>query len=191
MRAMAQLSKKSVFGLSFLCGLAIILALVFYNRPREKPWAKAHSFTSDIFITEQINEGDIRAIRKQSFRTIIDLRPDGEAPDEVPSATIERTTHANGLSFFYVPVQHGTIPDSSVVALSDAIAKAPTPVLVYCRSGRRAARTLSLVEASRAGGPDAAAILAMVRSVGQSADDLSSEINERVAHRRPAPEAVR
>jgi uncharacterized protein (TIGR01244 family) len=160
-----------------------MLAIVFYNRPREHPFAKARRFDSDIYVTEQINESDVAEIRKGSFATIIDMRPDGEASDQVPSATVERSAGVNHLRFFYVPVPHGTIPNSAVVALSDAISKSPRPILVYCRSGRRAARTLSLFEASRMDGPDSATILGMVRSVGQSADDLSGEINERIAHR--------
>jgi uncharacterized protein (TIGR01244 family) len=181
-----QLSKKFVFAFSFLCGLSLVLACVYYQRPRHTPWEKARQFTEGIYVAEQISEDDVAAIRKHGFATIIDLRPDGEAPDQVPSVKMEAAARANQLNFFYVPVQHGEIPDSAVVALSAAISKSPEPILVYCRSGRRAARTLSLYEASRQNGPDAAAILAMVRSVGQSADDLSPEIDQRIAKRTAA-----
>ena len=182
-----------------------MLAVIYYNRPRRasraltgparlevvNAQAQPKLFAPGVYVSEQINEGEVATLKKHGFATIVDLRPDGEAVDQVPSATVERIARANQLSFFYVPVQHGTIPDSAVAALSNAILNGPQPVLVYCRSGRRAARTLSLSEASRSGGPDAAAILAMAQSVGQSADDLSGEINERIAHRKPLAEASR
>jgi len=186
-----KLNKKSAFGLSFLCGLVVVLGLIFFNRPRQTPWEKAHAFTSEISITEQIKESDISTVRRYGFRTIIDLRPDGEASDQVPSAEVERATRAQGMEFFYVPVQHGPIPDTSVQSLRKALERSPKPVLVYCRSGKRAARTLALVEASQPDGPDAATILAMVRSVGQSADDLTYEINDRIKHRAPQAGALR
>jgi uncharacterized protein (TIGR01244 family) len=184
------MKKRSVFGLSFLCGLLIMLAMIFYNRPRHN-WAKARAFTPEISITEQIKLSDVSTIRRYRYATMIDLRPDGEASDQVPSAEVERAARAEGLAFFYVPVQHGTIPDSSVQALSKALDNSPKPVLVYCRSGKRAARTLALVEASRPAGPDAATILAMAQSVGQSADDLRNEIDYRIAHRTSPAGAAR
>jgi uncharacterized protein (TIGR01244 family) len=184
------MKKRSVFGLSFLCGLLVVLGLIFYNRPRHT-WAKAHAFTPEISITEQIKQSEISTVRRYGFRTIIDLRPDGEAADQVPSADVERAARALDMKFFYVPVQHGPIPDSSVQALEKALRNSPTPVLVYCRSGKRAARTLALVEASRPAGPDATTILAMVRSAGQSADDLTNEIQARIAHRAAQAGAVR
>jgi protein tyrosine phosphatase (PTP) superfamily phosphohydrolase (DUF442 family) len=56
-------------------------------------------------------------------------------------------------------------------------------VLLYCRSGRRAARTWSLVEASRADGMDVAQIIAAVKEGGQEADDLKDALEQRVAAR--------
>ena len=52
------------------------------------------------------------------------------------------------------------------------------------RSGSRAARTWSLVEASRKEGMDVDSILAAVKNAGQSADDLKQNIIERIAKRK-------
>lgn len=56
---------------------------------------------------------------------------------------------------------------------------------MYCRSGSRAARTWSLMEASRPGGRSADDILAAVKRSGQGADDLAGAINARIAKRGP------
>ena len=82
-----------------------------------------------------------------------------------------------------VPVAPGAIPNSAVSALTEALAAEPGKVMLYCRSGSRAARTWSLFEASHSGGADAEAILAAVKASGQSADDLRTAIAGRVSAR--------
>jgi uncharacterized protein (TIGR01244 family) len=90
---------------------------------------------------------------------------------------------AEGLDFAYIPVPHGQIPDAAVTALQQQLAKKTGPVLLYCRSGSRAARTWSLVEASRHNGLNAAEILAAVKASQLNADDLEPAIRQRIALR--------
>jgi len=182
-RTTFHLKKRSIFALAFLLGLAPVLVESFLHRPHDSLEKKPLPLTDNVYVTEQLKREDIFAVSKEGFKTLIDIRPDGEVPDEIPSSDAGRIAVQTGLKFAYVPVPHGPIPASAVTALSDALAGKPRPVLLYCHSGRRAARTFSLVEASRPGGLDAAHILAMVKAAGQSADDLSAEINDRIAHR--------
>lgn len=197
-----KLNRWSLFGLAFLVSFLGMLAVFFFQRSKPEPVAKgavepvsavanARPFAPGIFVTEQINESDVAEVHRRGYATLIDLRPDGEAANQVPSSTVQSSAQANQLAFYYIPVAHGDIPDAAVTALTEALAKSPRPALLYCRSGRRAARTLSLYEASLPGGPDAAAILNMARSSGQSADDLASEINHRIALRKPAKGGAR
>ncbi|MDR3762664.1 MAG: sulfur transferase domain-containing protein [Acidobacteriota bacterium] len=197
-----KLNRRSLFGLAFLVSFLGMLTYFYFQRPKPRPDAAsnarsasvidaAHTFAPGIFVTEQINEGDVSEVHQRGYATLIDLRPDFEAANQVPSATVARSAQANQLAFYYIPVAHGDIPDAAVAALGEALSNSPRPVLLYCRSGRRAARTLSLYEASLPGGPDAAAILNMARSAGQSADDLTAEINRRIAARKPAQGGAR
>ena len=197
-----KLNRWSLFGLAFLVSFLGMLLVFFFQRPKPEraatgsaapasAIATAHAFAPGIFVTEQINESDVAEVRQRGYATLIDIRPDGEAANQVPSSTVQSSAQANQLAFYYIPVAHGDIPDSAVTALGEALAKSPRPVLLYCRSGRRAARTLSLYEASLPNGPDAAAILNMARSAGQSADDLVPEINRRIALRKPAKGGAR
>lgn len=180
-----RVSKLTIFSLAFLLGLLPVLAHEFIQRPRETLEKKPLLLTNDVYVTAQLKKEDIPAVRHDGFKTLIDIRPDGEVPDQISSYDAGRMAAQNELRFAYVPVPHGPIPASAVAALGDAIASNPRPILLYCHSGRRAARTFSLVEASRPGGMDAPHILAMVKAVGQSADDLSAEINDRISHRIP------
>jgi uncharacterized protein (TIGR01244 family) len=83
-------------------------------------------------------------------------------------------------------VPHGEIPEQAVTRLREALDRQQGPVLLYCRSGKRAARTWALAEASRPNGLPAEAIVAAVRGAGQEADDLRPRIDAAVAARGAA-----
>ena len=174
----------------FLGAIAVGIALVvgafgwlrFGSVPAARP-VPVHPLAADIRISEQVRPTSMSWLSANGYATVIDMRPDGEASDEPSSTEMRAAAQASGLRFAYVPVPHGDIPESAVKALKQALTESRGPVLLYCRSGRRAARTWSLVEASRPDGLDADAILASVQAAGQSAVDLKAEIERRIALR--------
>lgn len=178
------ITDKKIFGLSILLGIILILSLAAYDKWKNHPSIKINNLVHDVAVTEQLTRKDILYLDQDQFKTIIDLRPDGEATDQLTSSEVESLANANKFAFVYVPVPHGDIPDSAVDALASALSNNPKPILMYCRSGKRAARTWSLVEASRVDGLDANAILSAVKRSGQSADDLEVLIKQRIANRR-------
>ena len=140
--------------------------------------------TREIAVSGQLRVDEVAELGRAGYDAIIDLRPDGEAPDQAPSAALAAEARSVGIKFFYAPVAHGAIADGAVATLETALASTSGRVLLYCRSGKRAARTWSLVEASRPGGRNAAQILAAVKDSGQSADDLAADIARRIAARK-------
>jgi uncharacterized protein (TIGR01244 family) len=184
---MISLSNGRIFCLAVAAGLTLVLANAGYARWQRPAAATVHPLTEAISISEQLIPGQLAELRERGFATIIDLRPDGEAAGQPDAAHMHEAARSNRMAFAYVPVPHGEIPASAVAALGKALAESPQPVLLYCRSGKRAARTWGLAEAARAGGADAEAILAAVKASGQSADDLRPLIDARVAQRQPAP----
>lgn len=184
---------KALFAISILAGTLAIVGMAAYSRlDKAKPAVQVdekvvapatHHLYGQIHVSEQITPENIAALKQQGIQNIIAMRPDGEAPNQASAATIERNALAAGLKFTYIPIPHGDIPDASISALQQALDKNEGPVLLYCRSGSRAARTWSLVEASRAGGMDAATILSTVKSAGLKADDLEALIQKRIAAR--------
>lgn len=139
-----------------------------------------------IFVRDQIGLGDVTRIRDGGYRTLIDLRPDGEAADQPSAAVVGEAAAKAGLKFAYVPTPHGDIPDATVDGFRRAIAGADKPVLLYCRSGNRAARVWALAEASDPNGAGADAIAASVRAAGQKIDDLKPRIANAIALRTTA-----
>ncbi len=140
-----------------------------------------------VYVSSQIKPKEIPAMRNRSMMTIVDIRPDGEAADQPTHAQMEEAAKANGLDFNYIPVPHESIPPAAVESLGRVLSEGHKPVVLYCRTGRRAVRTFALSEASRRGGPSAEAILAMVKEVGFSADDLKDNIVGRIANRNSKP----
>jgi uncharacterized protein (TIGR01244 family) len=165
-------------------GFVVVLGLFWLNRV---PNFETKSVAPRIDVTSQLQLRNVRQLSGQ-YATVIDLRPDGEATDQPSSEIVEGQCKIYGIKFAYVPVQHGNIPDSSVRALERAIAANPKPILLYCRSGKRAVRTYCLAEASRPGGASLESILTEAHTAGQSADDLTSELKARIAHRSPKGE---
>jgi uncharacterized protein (TIGR01244 family) len=148
---------------------------------------QAKALTPNIAISEQVNPASAAAVARQGYTTVIDLRPDGESADQPSSSEVGKAVRGQGLQFHYIPVANGApISDAAVEQLAKALSGSSGPVLMYCRSGKRAARTWSLVEASRPGGMQPAEILAAVKAAGQPSDDLETQIRKRFAERATA-----
>lgn len=175
------------FALAVLVGAVAVLAVAFMNRPGPGSTDNVKALPGGIWVTGQVDPHQLRTLKRNGFKGIVDLRPDGEAVGQPSSAEMAEQARRLGMAFTYVPVSHGDIPAAAVERLGQALAQADTPVLLYCASGRRASRTWALAEASRAEGMDAAAIAAAVKSVGQPVDDLDAQIAARVAARPQHP----
>ena len=102
--------------------------------------------TATFAVSPQIRPEDVAAAAAQGFTTLINNRPDGEAPDQPTSAEIEAAARAAGLDYAYIPVV-GRPSADQVRAVHDEVAAAKGPVLAFCRSGTRSINTWSLGEA--------------------------------------------
>lgn len=93
--------------------------------------------SDDFYVAPQLAAEDFAAAAALGIRTVIDNRPDGEAPDEIQSDEAARAAEAAGLAFRYLPVPTGGMGMEHVEALRAALDEAERPVLAYCRSGTR------------------------------------------------------
>ncbi len=176
---------RDVFLLSVAIGAFAVAASFGVSKWRRDQSVPAHPLAPGIAVSQQLQPAAM-GVASERFVTVIDMRPDGEAAGQPSSAEMAAAAQGEHLQFAYVPVPHGDIPDAVVDKLSDALAARPGPVLLYCRSGRRAARSWALVEASRPGGMDVEQILAAVKASGQDAGDLRARLEQRLRARRPA-----
>lgn len=176
---------KGSFFIAVLTGATAVMgwaAYAHYAHPTPAGIA-ARRLTGDVWVTEQVTPQQIGSVHAGHFATVVDMRPDGEQEGQPSSAQIADAAAREGLAFSYDPVPHGAIPDESVDALLKVMATQPKPILLYCRSGRRAARTWALAEASRPGGLDSRSIEQFVEAAGQPVGDLVLDIQARIAAR--------
>jgi len=102
--------------------------------------------TDDFSTAPQISIADVAEAAAQGFTTLINNRPDGEAPDQPTSAEIEAAAKAAGLTYVHVPVRGAPGP-AEVEAVRQAVAASEGPVLSFCRSGTRSIVTWSIGQA--------------------------------------------
>jgi uncharacterized protein (TIGR01244 family) len=172
-----------LFLISLLLTTSALVAIIYFNRSEPPIVPHLVPVADDLFVTSQLNRSSLRYLRRQHIRTIVDMRPDGEAKDQASSSEIESASGSYDIEFHYIPVPHEAIPDKAVTDLDEILSHRTEPAVLYCRTGRRAVRLFALVEASRKDGPNSDAILKMVRAAGFSADDLKENIAQRISRR--------
>ncbi|KAF0184637.1 MAG: hypothetical protein FD124_1928 [Alphaproteobacteria bacterium] len=133
--------------------------------------------TDDFYVAPQIEEADVRAAAAAGFRTLVNNRPDGEQPGQLPSIASERASVEAGLDFRAIPVSGDSTPQA-VAAMQAVLQDAPRPVLAYCRSGTRSVKLWAMasvksgavspeaaIEAARGAGYDLGPMAATLRAL--------------------------
>jgi uncharacterized protein (TIGR01244 family) len=128
-------------------------------------------------VAPQLDAADFAALAAEGFKSVINNRPDGEAPGQLADTEARAAAEAAGLRYTAIPVTGGPGPaqvEATVAALNDL----PGPVLAYCRSGTRSITAWALAQAkTKMRGADE--IIGLARAAGY---DLSAL--------KPALEAV-
>ncbi|WIY52675.1 TIGR01244 family sulfur transferase [Devosia sp. YIM 151766] len=100
-----------------------------------------------VSVSGQIQPEDVATLKALGFVTIVNNRPDGEAPDQPAGAEIEAAAKAAGLGYAAIPLgREGVTPDL-VRETKAALEGSDGPVLCYCRSGTRSTTLWALSQA--------------------------------------------
>lgn len=108
-----------------------------------------NELNANLSAAPQLTREDVAAAAAQGFRTIIDLRPDGEEPGQPPAETIAAAAREHGLAFVHIPVIPGQVGDEQVEAMARALDEQPSPALGYCRTGTRVATLWALAQTGK------------------------------------------
>lgn len=181
---------KSRRPVSLVAGLVLALGVAgpaAARAPAERaadvaPAPEVQELPGGVWLAGQVAPAKLQGLQARGPAAVVAV-PDGEAPDQSSAADMARAAWALGMAFDYAPVAPDTMPADAVAAVGRALAAPARPMLVYCRSGHRAAHIWALAET---GGLEAAAIKAADRSAGQSVGDLDYELRSRIAA-RPVP----
>ena len=102
--------------------------------PSSPPLAE---LTPDLSATGKLDRSDIEALAAAGVKTIINNRPDGEDPGQLPAEEARRLAAAHGIAYHHIPVTAATLSRADVDAFAAALAVAPRPIVAHCRSGTR------------------------------------------------------
>jgi uncharacterized protein (TIGR01244 family) len=116
------------------------------------------SLGSGLSVTGRLDRTDIDALARAGVRTIINNRPDGEDPGQLPAAEARRIAEAHGLAYHHIPITAATLSRADVDAFAATLRDAPAPIVAHCRSGTRSALLWAL--ARMRGGADPFALVA-------------------------------
>lgn len=93
--------------------------------------------TNTISVAEQIKIADLKTLAEAGFKTIINNRPDGEAPRQPRSDTLAKRASELGLEYRFIPVSPSGMTEGNLSDFQTALSSAPVPVLAFCRTGTR------------------------------------------------------
>ena len=116
-------------------------------------------------VSGQLSLPEIAGLAAQGYTTLINNRPEGEAPGQPTSEAEETAAKAAGLAYAHIPVRGPAITPEDVEAFRQVLETAPGPVLAHCASGMRSLVLYALAEAS-AGRLDRQGIQALGEELG-------------------------
>jgi len=111
--------------------------------------------TPSIFVAPQIDVDTVARAKEEGVTLIVNNRPEGESPDQVPGDQIEAAARAAGMDYIAIPVTHSGFAPWQLDALDEALANNQGgKTLCYCRSGTRSTLLWSLTRARAGDRPD-------------------------------------
>src|ERR1700733_9206698 len=106
-----------------------------------------------------LSRDDIEALAAAGVKTIINNRPDGEDPGQLPAEEARRLAAAHGIAYHHIPFVGGTLSAADIDAFDAVLKIAPQPVVAHCRSGTRSTMIWALTRMRQ--GEDPAALVAL------------------------------
>ena len=112
----------------------------------------------------KLDRADIEALADAGVKTIINNRPDGEDPGQLPAADARKLAESRGIAYHHIPFTAATLTKAQVDEFAATLASAKGPVVAHCRSGTRSTLVWSLVRMRE--GADPMALVAQAAGKG-------------------------
>ena len=90
-------------------------------------------------VAGRLDRADIEELARAGVRTIINNRPDGEDPGQLPAADARKLAEAHGIAYHHIPITAASLTKADVDAFAATLQSAAEPVVAHCRSGTRSA----------------------------------------------------
>ncbi|GAA6138482.1 hypothetical protein NBRC116583_22290 [Arenicella sp. 4NH20-0111] len=92
----------------------------------------------NLLVAGQITAEDFKSFNESGITTIINNRPDGEEPGQLPHVEAESLANEHGINYIYLPMANGQpLGENTVGDFRKALLESDGNVLAHCRSGMR------------------------------------------------------
>jgi uncharacterized protein (TIGR01244 family) len=119
-------------------------------------------------VAGRLDRADIDALARAGVRTIVNNRPDGEDPGQLPAAEAEQLAAAHGIAYHHIPITAATLTRGDVDAFAATLRDAAQPVVAHCRSGTRSALLWALTRMREGADP-----LALISDAARHGIDIA------------------
>ena len=116
----------------------------------------------------KLDRADIDALAAAGVKTIVNNRPDGEDPGQLPAADARRLAESHGIAYHHIPMTAATLTRADVDAFAAVLKTGEHPMVVHCRSGTRSTLLWALVRMRE--GADA---FALINQAAQNGVDIA------------------
>ncbi len=99
--------------------------------------ANLRNIDRTLSVTAQLTAADLPQLANLGVRTIINNRPDGEEPGQMPAREASRIASELGLAYHHLPVTLASLTVADAAAFASLVASSDGPVVAHCRSGAR------------------------------------------------------
>jgi uncharacterized protein (TIGR01244 family) len=126
------------------------------------------SLAPGLDVAGRLDRVDIEALARKGVRTIINNRPDGEDPGQLPAAEAKKVAQAHGIAYHHIPITAASLTRGDVDAFAAALRSAAGPVVAHCRSGTRSTLLWALTKLREGADP-----LALVAEAARHGIDIA------------------
>ena len=123
---------------------------------------------SGLNVAGRLDRADIEELARAGVRTIINNRPDGEDPGQLPAADARELAEAHGIAYHHIPITAASLTKADVDAFAATLQSAAEPVVAHCRSGTRSALLWALTRLREGADP-----LALVAEAARHGIDIA------------------
>lgn len=103
----------------------------------DSPRLAARRIDDTFAVTGQLQPDQMAEVAAAGYRSILCARPDDEELGQPPFSAVAEAAGRAGLEAVHIPVS-GSLSQSALYRMEQALAGLPRPILGYCRSGARA-----------------------------------------------------
>lgn len=128
-----------------------------------------------VSVAGQVFPEDIAQLKAAGFTTIVNNRPDGEAPDQPSGQALADAAEAAGLSYIEIPMGRDGVSPEMVDKTRAALEGSAGQVLCFCRTGTRSTTLWAL---SQAGNMPANEIVEAAAKAGYDMSHLAQHLSE-------------